>query len=359
MLFDLHPKETPESLYGRDNDLKDILTHLRNRRWICLLGPRMVGKTSLVKAAQTKLNKSHINSIYINLWTVDSLRGLLDGILTALSESKGLFSKVKKELSHISALTIGPVGISVKEGAKPVSLSWQILSAIGKHAKKLVIILDEMQELSSVSAHIHKLLANVHSTFPDISFCFTGSQSGLIKALLSPGPDSPLYGRSPVAMNISPFDTETAREFLINGFREHRRKIGADEIEKVLERFGGIPGWLTLYGNCVVVSRMSHRNALQKCERETSKTTRQTLEHYLEGRNREQHLLAMRAIALRSSWSQIRQAIETNTGKQLNDARIKKIIDALSDTFIIQKQGSTYEVIDPVIRRFLLSGKMK
>ena len=45
MLFDLHPKENPKSLYARDQDLTNIIQHISNGRWVSILGPRMVGKS--------------------------------------------------------------------------------------------------------------------------------------------------------------------------------------------------------------------------------------------------------------------------------------------------------------------------
>ncbi len=49
-LFSLQPKETTEELFGRDNEIEELIRLIRARRWVAVLGPRMVGKTSLVKA---------------------------------------------------------------------------------------------------------------------------------------------------------------------------------------------------------------------------------------------------------------------------------------------------------------------
>jgi predicted AAA+ superfamily ATPase len=37
---------------------------------VALLEPRMIGKTSLVKAASTELEKAGIRAIYLNLWGI-------------------------------------------------------------------------------------------------------------------------------------------------------------------------------------------------------------------------------------------------------------------------------------------------
>ena len=357
MLFDLHPKDRPKSLYGRDDDLKNIINHISNRRLISVLGPRMVGKTSLVRAAKFKLERQQFTALYLNLWGSKSMTGLLDGIIHALQGSSKLYRKVKKYLKQINGLTVGPVGITIKGNSKPVSMTWQILSLLGNHAGNLVIIMDEVQDLSDVSSHLVKPLANIFSTYSNITFCFTGSQAGLIKSLHSSGPGSPLYGRSPAMLKIEPFDPRTSIGFLTSGLKEHGMKISPNDVDEVVGRFGGIPGWLTFYGNSVVVSNLSHKQALRKTERESFKTAKQTLEHYFEGRNREEHLVALKAIAIQSRWSEIRRALEANTGKAINDGSLKNIIDALLAAFLVEKSNSTYSIIDPVIRRFLLSGR--
>src|SRR5579871_1906111 len=50
-LFDIPPKSDPKLLYAREKELHDLVDHLKNRRWVVLLGPRRVGKTSLAKCA--------------------------------------------------------------------------------------------------------------------------------------------------------------------------------------------------------------------------------------------------------------------------------------------------------------------
>ncbi len=359
MLFDLHPKEQSGSMYGRDDDLAEIVRHLSHGRWITILGPRMVGKTSLAKAAGSNLEKKKIAILYLNLWGVTTIPRLLQGIVFALYNSSRLYARVKRFLSNIQQIKVGPVGITINDYTKPMSLAWEFFSVLGKHAGKIVVIMDEVQELSDVSAHLLKLLANIFNTYPRITFCFTGSQSGLVKSLHLPGPDSPLYGRSPAMLSIGPFDHETAAGFLASGFKEYRRRISPNEIKEVISRFGGIPGWLTFYGNSVVVSKIAHMKALRKTEKEAFVTAKQTLEHYLLGRNRREHLVALKAIAIGARWSQVRRVLETHLDRKVNDGSLKNIIDALQASFLVKKRDSTYTIIDPVIQRLLHSGKIK
>ena len=57
-LFDLGPKDSPEALFGRQREVAELTRLVRARRWVVVLGPRMVGKTSLVKAVRNRLNRA-------------------------------------------------------------------------------------------------------------------------------------------------------------------------------------------------------------------------------------------------------------------------------------------------------------
>lgn len=356
MLFDLHPKETAESLYGRDTDLSNLINHLINRRWVALLGTRMIGKTSLVKAARHDLQNRGITSLYINLRGINSIAGFLKTLTHTISESSGLYEKIKNVLSRTSGLNIGPMGITLSSNKQPVNVIRNLLSIIGEHTNELVIILDEVQELRTVSGHLINVLANIFNTYPNITFCFTGSYFGLVKSLLEPKSHSPLYGRSPAKINIYSFSKTISKNFLIAGFQERNVEIKNDDINEVIERFDGVPGWLTFYGNNRTVSGLSHKNALTVTEKESFKIQKSVLKHYFVGKYRRAHLAALRAIAAQATWSEVRGAIEAHTGRKLNDASLKNIIDTLKAAFLIEKNNSIYRVIDPTLKRFLLLG---
>ena len=47
-LFGLNPKESPKELFAREKELDELVRLVEAKRWVALLGPRMVGKTSLI-----------------------------------------------------------------------------------------------------------------------------------------------------------------------------------------------------------------------------------------------------------------------------------------------------------------------
>ncbi len=44
MLFDLNPKESPSELFGRDEEINTLTDLIKARRWVVLLGRRMMAR---------------------------------------------------------------------------------------------------------------------------------------------------------------------------------------------------------------------------------------------------------------------------------------------------------------------------
>jgi AAA+ ATPase superfamily predicted ATPase len=356
MLFDLNPKESPRELFGREEELDELVRLLKARRWVAVLGPRMVGKTSLVKVANTRIDQ---NAVYLNLWGVKGTQGLLNALVHGLSSSRGLLQKVKDGMERIEGLSIGPGGVSVAAPRKPLRTMWDLLNIIGRQKGNHVIELDEVQELAVISGHLLKMLANIFNTYPNVAFVFTGSIFGLMKTLVEPGPSSPLYGRSPAKLYLRPFSKKKAIDFLSKGFEENNMRVPNDTIAKVVEeRLDGIPGWLTLYGNNVAVRKLRFERALDETTSEGLKIVREELGHFLEGRDRLAYLAALKASATSARWSEIRGAMEVRKRLPINDATVHNVLGGLKAAMLIDEREGVYRVTDPMLRTLLLTTRM-
>lgn len=356
MLFDLNPKESPKELFGREEELDELVRLLKARRWVAVLGPRMVGKTSLVKVANTRIDQ---NAVYLNLWGAKGTQGLLNALVHGLNSSRGMLQKVKDGIERIEGLSVGPGGVSVAAPKKPLRTMWDLLSIIGRQKGNYVIELDEVQELAVISGHLLKMLANIFNTYPNMTFVFTGSIFGLMKTLLEPKSSSPLYGRSPAKLYLRPFERREAVGFLNKGFDEYDMKVPPDLVTSVIEeRLDGIPGWLTLYGNNATVRRMPFESALKETVSEGLKIVREELEHFFEGRDRSAHLAALKAAATSARWSEIKGAIEARRRSPANDATVYNVLEGLKAAMLVDELERVYRVGDPMLRTLLLTTKI-
>jgi AAA+ ATPase superfamily predicted ATPase len=357
-LFNLNPKETPKELFGREKEIDELTRLIKARRWVALLGPRMVGKTSLIKATNTKLERTGTRAIYVNLWGTRGTHGLLNSLAHGINNEKNIVQKIKGAAEKIEGISLGPGGIAISLSKKPMTTMWDLLATIGKQTQNCIIELDEVQELSVISGHLLKLLANTFNTYPNIVFVFTGSMFGLMKTLLEPTSTSPLYGRSPAKLYLQPFDKKTAKEFLKKGLQEYNEPIDEDLIDEATERLDGIPGWLTLYGNNVTVRKLSHQKALEETIHEGTKIVKDELEHFLEGRDRSLYLASLKATATSSRWGEIKGAIEKARGSAVNDATVLNTLENLKAAMLIDEKDNAYRVGDPMLRTLLLTSQI-
>jgi uncharacterized protein len=351
-LFDLKPKESPKELFGREKELSDLIRLTQAKRWVALKGPRMVGKTSLLKAVAPTLMRQNIKVVYVNLWGAKGTDDFLRALSRALNEEKSIINKIKN--MAIEGATIGSNGISITLSKKPMTTIWDLLDALGKQKEHYVIELDEVQELVAISGRLLRILANLFNTHSNITFVFTGSMFGLMRTLLEPNSTSPLYGRSPAIIEVHPFDEESSKKFLEKGFSECKIEVANARLNDVVDRLDGIPGWLTLYGNKVCVQRLPHERAMEETVSEASQIVADELEHFFRNRDRSAYIAALKQAVKPSSWTEIKTAVSFAKGTMVNDATVDRIIKNLKAGMLLREVEGRYWVGDPMLRSFVL-----
>lgn len=351
-IFDLTPKDSWRALYGRDLELENLVHVIREGRWSVVLGPRMVGKTSLAKASASQSRRP---TIYVNLWGAKGTEGLLSAFINGLNANKSLLRRVHGAIRRVTGVSIVGSGISIAPNPRPLGAMADLVSVIGDEARNSVIILDEVQELAQVSGPLLKVLANVFNTHPEIVFVFTGSYFGILRTLLQPPADSPLFGRPPVRVELGPFDRATSMGFVETGLGEYSLPSDREAVGAVVDRsLDGIPGWLTLFGNCVAVQRMSWESAEKATIGEGKKVARSELAHFLDRRDSGTYWQALRTLTSPTSWSELRGAISNRRGSSVNDHTVGRILQALQDANLITQVHHQYRIRDPMVRGFVL-----
>ncbi len=233
-LFDTKPKSDPYALYGREKELDILVEHLKKNDWVILLGPRRIGKTSLAECAITKLGQK---SLVLDARENSNLTQSLNELLA--NPEKSLHIKAEFSIPHT------PINVGIDYGK---TLSKDNLNMALKKVKHIFILIDEAQWLNNPKKVV-MLLAHLYDYYYDnITFIITGSMIGVMKSIINPGPNSPLYGRAITKLEIKRWQSSISLGFLKAGTKE----IGLDLDEKtaieIEETLDGLPGWLTLFG---------------------------------------------------------------------------------------------------------------
>jgi AAA+ ATPase superfamily predicted ATPase len=321
MLFDLRPKEKLSDLYDRKDEYKTMKEQLNSGSWVVVLGKRMTGKTSLIK---TYSNENH--GIYINL----------------LGE---------KSISALSSKLAAHAGIRLQEfavSAGMASFKWtRLTEELFSRIDSNIVVLDEVQGISS--PNFLNLLKNVWDSYRKIRFIFSGSYIGLMRNLLYPDAASPLYGRSPYKLVLSPFTSDESYSFLQAGFGELNKEIQEKEAKEVVTKLNGYVGWLTYYGNMRCIRRLDHEKALDLTIKEGIKIVISELNAFLKGRNRSLYVKALRKAADGCSWSDVKRA--TNA----NNKVVTEILQRLKAAMIIDEEDGLYTIGGPLMRRAIVT----
>jgi uncharacterized protein len=347
-LFDLHPKESPKSLFGRDLELDKLVGLVDEGRWVVVLGPRMVGKTSLIRAAGARIRRP---TVYVNLWGARGTLGIVQAFIHALNADQSLLTKVRRTLRRVEGVSIGPSGVSITAPQRPLRTVWELLDAIGDEAGRSVIELDEVQEVASSSGTVLKMLANLFNAHPQVSFIFSGSRFGLIRTLLEPGPESPMFGRPPATLRLEPFDPDRSVAFLEAGLREYGLSIPRRQLEDLRDRsLDGVPGWLTLFGNHVAVEHLDLNEAEAATTAQGRKVARAEFVHFAERRDPRVYWDTLRVLSAGGTWTEVRDRLSARRGARVNDNTIRNILSALEAGEFVTKVGDRYTVRDPMVR---------
>ncbi len=350
-LFDLTPKDSRRTLFGRDAELETLVRLIREGRWSVILGPRMVGKTSLAKAAA---HQSKESTVYVNLWGVRGTSGLLGALVNGLNSNPPLLRRIREGLRRVTGVSIAGSGISMAPAPRPMNSTADLVRVIGDEAHRSVIILDEVQELATVSGPFLKVLGQVFNTHPGVVFVLTGSYFGILRTLLAPSADSPLYGRPPARIQLEPFDRETSLGFLRRGTQEYGLPIHRPLLESVVDRsLDGTPGWLTLFGNHLTVGRMSVDAAERATLDEGRKVARSELSHFLDSRDRDSYWQVLRVVAGGASWAEVKSALAARRGGHVNDNSLGNVLRSLRAAELISETGHRYTIRDPMVRSYV------
>ncbi len=343
-VFRQHPCESREELFDRDEELEIGLRCIRSGAWMAILGPRMSGKTSLAKVLANEARKEGYTPIYVNLTGVKGVRDAAERILSSIPRS--LFDKLGELRGFLEALG---VRMGVEMRLKSTASSTRILERLFlglSRGRKLVVVLDEVQEIKGGVHHFLALLYRLVTSTRNIVFIFTGSAIGLMKTLLSPAPRSPLYGRTPIKVELKPWSRETAISYLTEGLHNCNAGFREAELEEAVTRLGTLPGWLSFYGlrRCI---GQGHEESLKEAEEEAIRIALEEINNIL--RNRETWARrALRMMCYGARWSELLS--ETGASKEA----LSKFLRTLRNLYLVVEEDKVYRIADPIYRAAII-----
>jgi hypothetical protein len=291
---------TADGFFDRDVELarvEDAISKLVKGapKWLCLLGPRKVGKTSLLREVERRLRQSarrRPGFVVVDVFetmpvSAQVFREVAIGaveVLLARDAGRSLSAAAHDAREWQAALLQAPRFTSlpgalqaqvlnlpqdVPEGAalhQMLELPERLATALDAH---LVIALDEFQELAALSragGDIMALLRSIWQKHRRTTYVISGSARTTLLELTSSA-RSPFFQHFEV-LEVNPFDEAHAVELLTHLSADARHRISAKLARRAFAAVGGSPFYLQVLGEALCLDggrdEARLRDALQR-----------------------------------------------------------------------------------------------
>ena len=363
---------------NRETLLDEMITTLMDKKidmGFALIGPRRVGKTSILKEISRRLaNKRDTVVIYFSIWDLveNNLREFSQQLIkTLLSGFKGKFS-VKYKLKSLLKVPIEKIyeflktaGVSIKilddieielrRKDRPLDANMLIerIFALteelaGEFSVRVILIIDEFPSLidltngKKLGEGIIRKIRTIHETLQNTILCISGSirKTMEIVALSS----SSAFYRQFIIKKVEPFDELMTGELLK---RNLRQKITNPAIAVAYNLTRGMPFYLQLLG------RQLERTTTELIEPEVIEGVfREILEE--EGNiifNEEFYRLPDKERAALRAMVEIESGKLSEISRKLEEGAnvVSKYLEYLIVKGIVEKEGrGIYKISDPV-----------
>ncbi|MEW6607016.1 MAG: ATP-binding protein [bacterium] len=268
-----------ENFINREDLLNEMVTTLKDERLdmgFALIGPRRVGKTSILLEVSNRLrDEKKIVVIYFSIWDLveNTIRELSDQmvktILSAFKEQFSIKYKIKKFLTtpvekikevlkeaKISIKILDEIEVELlqKDKLLDVNMLLERIFTLAEESSKefnvrTVLMIDEFPSICDITngkklgEGVIKKIRTIHERLEKTILCISGSiRKTMEMVVLS---SSSAFYRQFIVKAISPFDKITTGELLS---RNLRQKITPQAVEVAHSLTNGIPFYLQLLG---------------------------------------------------------------------------------------------------------------
>lgn len=243
-----------EDFCPRNRLEKRLTTQMKSGQNVVVMGPRRVGKSSLIHRSAVALPKATL--VYADLWGVGTLNDFIRRCvqaLDAIEDKANLLEKVARAIPGLTvSMSIDPLTGSPslspvfaqrrKPAPETVSQIARLWASLHEGPHPIIVALDEFQDLASMehSDQILGLLRREIQLLGEIPFCFCGSIRNEMWRIF--GEDRGPFYKSATIIEVSAEEFDNWAGFLREKFQSSRLKIDEEVLARVFELADGNPG---------------------------------------------------------------------------------------------------------------------
>jgi hypothetical protein len=225
----------------REDELERIASYINGENHLILISPRRFGKTSLIRKI---VNESKRNYVFLDMQIVLSVEDFAAQLLKRIYRIYP-FEKLKsyiKSFRIMPVVNINPVTGEAEISFKPASMELtpledvlNLLEKIGTSKKKILVVLDEFQDIFRIESTIDRFLRSVMQNQRNINYIFMGSSESMLREIFEKK-SSPFY-RFGTLMTLGKICKDKFSLFLEEKFAEitDESKALSEEILEITE----------------------------------------------------------------------------------------------------------------------------
>ncbi|AAK42841.1 ATP-binding protein [Saccharolobus solfataricus] len=363
--------------FGREKEIESLLGLYKLGQPVGLIGPRRIGKTSLLLASLehssfpyslisaeefvrgekgfdfAEFLSAYITSVTSTIYSKANYKIILEKGKSYLKQLRDLLGQVKvtfniPELYSTIELTLDKAEKKKyleKEFRDALDLPQILSEKFG--LQRVVIAIDEFQYLRLAKQSIPGIFHIMRSKWQfhkNVTYVISGSLIGMMMELLS-SRNQPFY-QFFYLMKVNPFDRKTSIEFLRKGFEVNNLDVKSEEIELIVDQVDGFPAWLNLVGIKIVTEKRSANEVINSLVKDINLVT--ALENDLKRLSPTARAVLKNLASLGGAGSPKDLGLDLLT--------VTRGLKQLMNYGLVEKEGrGIYRIVDPILIKYLVS----
>jgi hypothetical protein len=232
----------------REEELKELKLDLSSGQNVIIFSPRRYGKTSLIIKVLDELKKEGFITVYVDLFRITSIQSFIKIYTSSITKAGA--TKLEEAMQFLKEHFPALIPRIVIKGQEPAEFELDFEAAkkdaerllddlydfpqrvAVKRKKRLIVVFDEFQEISTLNLPIERQLRAKIQHHDKVSYCFMGSKRHLMDELFQ-DKNKPLY-KIAKAIPLGKIPSERFKVFIHSRFKSVDMHIKSGLIDEIL-----------------------------------------------------------------------------------------------------------------------------
>jgi hypothetical protein len=255
--FRFGPLALDEAFTDRQQEIDELVADARNGQDVVVFAPRRYGKSSLIWRVAQELVTEDVLVAQVDLMRTPTKDQLAAKLAKTIHEELATrLWNAKERLKVFGGLRLQPV-ITVNPNDGAVSFSFdaraaqedidatleELLTTIGRIAterkRRVVLVLDEFQEVVEIDPALIKLMRSVFQEQPEVAHVYLGSKRHMMRRIFND--ENEPFWRSAKQMELDVIPPDLFTPYAVARFTKTGKQLDQEVCGAALELTGGHP----------------------------------------------------------------------------------------------------------------------